>query len=286
MSFPRVFIIVLHYGIQETTYQCLKSLNLLNYPNFEVIVIDNDPKHRLADFDFPFKITKIVNAENLGFSGGNNAGIRYALEKGADYVLLLNNDAKIIDNDFLKNLVLFAEKNDQLGILGPVIYRENTNEIHFSGGKINWLYNKAEHRKGKNDYITGACLLIKRRAIEKIGLMPEEYFLYFEDAEWCLRARRAGFLCAVVPRAKIAHKVSENAKEYSFSYVYYHYRNGLLFAKRNAPFLIKIIAYKISFFNYLKELIKLIFMPSKRQWAKAAMKGIGDFWKGKTGKLA
>lgn len=280
---PKVFVLILHYGEQEDTLECLKSLKKLDYPEFEVLAIDNDPNHRLGDLSFSYKVTRIVNTENLGFSGGNNVGIKYALEHGADYILLLNNDT-VIEPGFLKILVEAGERDGKIGILGPMIFKIGTNEAHFAGGKINWLYTKAEHKPGAVDYITGACLLIKRKVVEKIGLMPEEYFLYFEDAQWCLMARRAGFSCRVVTEARIGHKVSKNTQEYSFSYVYYQYRNGLILAKSNAPFLTKILAYKISFWVYLKQVFKLLFMPSKRNWAKAAMRGIGDFWKGKTGK--
>lgn len=284
MNNPKVFILILHYGEQEDTLECLNSLKRLDYPNFEVLAVDNDPNHRLGNLNFSYKITKLTNKENLGFSGGNNTGIKYALDNGADYVLLLNNDT-IIEPEFLKKLVEAGEKDEKIGILGPIIYKCGTDEIHFAGGKISWLYNEAKHVPGANDYITGACFLIKRKVIEKIGLMPEDYFLYFEDAEWCLKARKAGFECRVVSKARIGHKVSKNTQEYSFSYVYYHYRNGLLLAKRNAPFLIKILAYKISFLVYIKQVIKLVLMPSKKDWAMAAMRGIGDFYKGKTGKF-
>lgn len=284
MNNPKVFILILHYGEQEDTLECLRPLEGLDYPNFEVLAIDNDPNHRLGDLNFIYKITKLVNAENFGFSGGNNIGIKYALEHGADYVLLLNNDT-VIEPGFLKKLVEAGEKDDKIGILGPMIYKLDTNKPHFGGGKIDWLYTGAKHVSGANDYITGACFLIKRKVIEKIGLMPEEYFLYFEDAEWCLKARRAGFSCKVVNEVRINHKVSKNTREYSFSYIYYQYRNGLILAKRNAPFLIKIIAYKMSFLVYLKQVLKLILTPAKKEWARAAMRGIGDFWKGKTGKF-
>jgi GT2 family glycosyltransferase len=283
MNNPKVFILILHYGEQKDTLECLDSLKKLDYPNFEVLAIDNDPNHRLGDLSFGYKITKIVNAENFGFSGGNNTGIKYALDKEANYILLLNNDT-VIEPEFLKKLIEVGEEDEKIGILGPVIYKCGTDEIHFSGGKIGWLYNEARHVPGASDFITGACFLIKRKVIEKIGLMPEVYFLYFEDAEWCLRARKAGFSCKVVKGAKISHKVSKNTQEYSFSYIYYQYRNGLLLAKRNAPLLIKIIAYKMSFLIYLKQIIKLILIPSKKEWAKAAIRGIEDFYKGKTGK--
>jgi len=276
MKSPKVFIIILHYKNWDDTNECLASLKNLNYDNFEIIVIDNDK-------------------ENLGFAGGNNKGIKQALKKGADYILLLNNDT-IVSKDFLKELVKIGERDENIGILGPVIYKYGSNKIHFAGGKINRLYTKGVHistipTKPNNqssitiDYVTGCCLLIKRELIEKIGLMSEEYFLYLEDVDWCLKARKAGYKCALVPQAKIWHRVSSGIKAESFSYIYYHTRNGLLLAQKNTPFFIKILVYLQSFWIFGKQLIKLIIMPSKRKWSKAIMKGIRDFYKGKYGEL-
>lgn len=253
MSIPKVFIIVLHYKNWDNTNECLKSLENLDYDNFEKIVIDNDK-------------------ENPGFAGGNNIGIKKALKKKADYILLLNNDT-VVEPRFLKELVKKGESDEKAGILGPI------------GGKINWLYTKGVHVTKNNDYISGVCMLVKRQVIEKIGLMPEKYFLYFEDVDWCLKARRAGYKCILVPEAKIWHKVSSSAKAESFPYIYYHFRNGLLLAKRNAPLFIKILAYLNSFWIYSKQIIKLIISPKKREWARAIMKGIGDFYRSKFGKL-
>lgn len=264
MNFPKVFIIILHYGNPKNTEECLKSVENLEYDNFETVVINNDK-------------------DNRGFAGGNNIGIRQALKKGASYVLLLNNDA-VVKPDFLKKLVEMGESDESAGILGPVIYEHGSDKIHFAGGKINWLYTKGRHVRGANDYITGCCLLIKREVVEKIGLMPEDYFLYCEDVEWCLKARKAGYKCVLVPSSKIWHKVSSSTKEASFSYIYYHARNGLLLTKRNAPFFIKILAYLNSWLVYGKQLIKLIILPSKNKWSKAIMLGIKDFYKKRFGK--
>jgi len=270
---PKVFIIILHFGNPKNTEECLKSLGNLEYDNFETVVIDNV-------------------RDNRGFAGGNNSGIKQALEKGASYILLLNNDT-IVEPNFLKKLVEAGESDKKIGILGPAIYEYGTNKIHFAGGKVNWLYTRGTHitelkiksQKSKVvDYITGACLLIKREVIEKIGLMDEEYFLYCEDVDWCLKARKAGYKCIVVSEAKIWHKVSSSAKAESFSYIYYHTRNGLLLAKKNAPFFIKLLAYLWSFWAFGKQMIKLVFFPSKKIWAKAIMLGINDFYKRKFGK--
>lgn len=270
---PKVFIIVLHYKNWKDTRECLKSLEKINYDNFEIEVPDNDKK-------------------NLGFAGGNNVGIKHALDCNADYVLLLNNDT-ITEPNFLKELIKAGESDNKIGILGPLIYEYPSKKIHFAGGKINWLYTKGTHireiRNGKQeiketDYITGCCMLIKRKVIEKIGLMPEKYFLYFEDVEWCLKAQKQGFKCVVVVKSKIWHKVSQATSEGSFSYIYYHTRNGLLLSKRNAPFFIKNLTYLNSFLIYLKQIIKLIIFPKRKNWSKAIMKGIDDFYKGNFGK--
>lgn len=251
---PKVFIIVLHYKNWEETNECLKSLKDLDYDNFKTIVVDNDK-------------------ENKGFAGGNNIGIKQALKQKADYILLLNNDT-IADKNFLKELIRIGESNEKIGILGPI------------GGKINWLYTKGIHitknneqRTMNSDYISGACMLVKREVIEKIGLMPEDYFLYFEDVDWCLRSRGTGYKCVLVPSSKIWHKVSSSAKAESFSYIYYHFRNGLLLTKRHAPFFIKLLAYFVSFLVYVKQLIK-----SPDKWTKAIKSGIRDFYKGRFGK--
>ncbi len=301
MSIPKVFIIVLHYHSIEDTQECLKSLEKLDYDNFEVVIVDNGTEEK-PKFQSPnFKLTQIFNKENLGFAGGNNVGIRYALEHGAEYVLLLNNDT-IIEPSFLKKLIKAGESNKKIGILGPIIYQYPSTgsgqEIHFAGGKVNWLYTKGTHIStistkrsdqassiNEADYITGACMLVKQEVIEKIGLMPEEYFLYLEDVDWCLKARREGFKCIIVPKARIWHKVSQSAKQGSFSYIYYHFRNGLLLAKRNAAFFIKLLAYLNSFWIYSKQILKLIISPKKREWARAIMKGIEDFYRSKFGKL-
>lgn len=271
---PKVFIIILHYKNWNDTNECLASLDRLDYDNFEKVIIDNDK-------------------DNKGFAGGNNLGIKQALERGADYILLLNNDTIIDQPDFLKKLVEAGEREERVGILGPMIYGYGTEKIHFAGGKINRLYTKGRHitklkiksQKSKVvDYITGACILIKRKVIEKIGLMDENYFLYCEDVDWCLRARKAGFLCTVVEESRISHKVSSGSKIASFPYIYYHTRNGLLLAKRNAPILVKFLAYVSSLGLYLKQVVKLVILPSKSIWAKAIMKGIRDFYKGRFGK--
>ena len=299
---PKVFIIILNWNGWPDTIESLSSLNSVIYDNFEVILIDNVSKEKfqIPNSKFPnLRFTQIFNDLNLGFAAGNNQGIKMALQRGADHILLLNNDT-IVEPDFLNRLVEAAENNKEYGILGPVIYDYNEREkIQFAGGKINWSKTKGEHlilfnapqpplnlRGGAGelyftDYITGCCLLIKREVIKKIGLLSEDYFLYYEDTDWNMRARNAGWLCGVVPSAKIYHKASRSAQEFSYPYIYYHSRNGLIFASRFGS---KFLTYLISGWIFLKQMIKLI-IGYKRDWARPVMKGVIDFWQGKKKKL-
>jgi GT2 family glycosyltransferase len=289
--FPKVFIIILNWNNWPDTLECLESLKNNDYPNYQVVIIDNGSTEKLQT---DFKV--IYNQKNLGFSGGNNVGIKYALEKGADYVLLLNNDT-IVAKDFLSEMIKVAEKDKKIGMIGPQIYfYGDKNRIWFAGGQVNWLYNQGQMRgynqidKGQydsseeTDYITGCCLLIKREVIKKIGLMPEDYFLYYEDTDWSLKAQQAGFKCLFVPRAKIWHKGSKSSQEGSASYIYYHIRNGLILAQRYAPWYIKPLVHLDVGWRIKKQIFKLIFFPKKRTWAKYILLGIKDFYLGRRGK--
>lgn len=298
---PKVFIIILNWNGWRDTTDCVESLKKIDYSNYEVVIVDNgstDESPQILPQKFP-EIKFIETGKNLGFAGGNNVGIKYVLEHDADYVLLLNNDT-LVDQDFLKELVRVGESDQKIEILGPKIYfydtetNKKTNKIWFAGGKINKILTKGTHinygKIDKNDeipktidYITGCAMLIKRKVIEKIGLMNEDYFLYYEDADWCLRARKAKFKCVLVPKAKIWHKCSKSAIEGSPPYIYYHSRNGLMLAKYNGSLFVQMGAYLQSLWILAKQIIKLA-IPSKRIWARAVIRGIIDFYRGKIGK--
>ncbi len=287
---PKVFIIILNWNNWPDTLECLESLKNNDYPNYKVVIVDNGSNQRPAVPEASIKI--IYNKENLGFSGGNNVGIKYALEYEADYVLLLNNDT-VVSRSFLSKLIEAGESNSNFGILGPKIYfADETKRIWFAGGQINWLYNRGtmngygqidegQYDKPeiqKSEYITGCCFLIKKEVIEKIGLMPEEYFLYYEDTDWSLKTQKAGFKCIFVPEARIWHKCSKSSIEGSSSYIYYHIRNGLIMARKYAPWYIKPLVHLNAWQRIIKQIIKLIFFPKKRTWAKYILLGIKDFY--------
>lgn len=316
----KVFIILLNWNNWSETKECLDSLERVDYPNFEVLTVDNssneDNKKQIREFHqnvsiFPpslilrhrlrngaarlrrtGKFHVLWNSENLGFAGGNNVGIKYALEQGADYIMVLNNDT-VVAPDFLNELVKVAENNPTFGILGSRIYKYGANEIIFDGGRVNKWLNKGGHITSYElpvtsplivDYITGAAMLIKREVIEKVGLMREEYFLYYEDVDWCIRARKTGYKCVLVPTSKVWHKVSATNKEGSPSYIYYHTRNSLMLAKWNGNIFQKFAAYMFGAWILLKQAIKFIPLPSKRVWAKAMARGVLDFYFTRYGK--
>ncbi len=296
MSPPKVSIIILNWNGQKDTIDCLKSLEYLNYPDFEIILVDNgSTDESVSNFksqipNFKNKISLIENKENLGFSAGNNAGIKYALGKKTDYVLLLNNDT-IVESEFLKELVGVGEQNSQptadqpkaekIGILGPKIYFfDDPQRIWFAGGKFNWISGSSHIGFGEIDdgqyeiskkvsFITGCAMLIKKEVFEKIGFLDERFFLYYEDTDFCLRAKKRGFKCVFVPRAKIFHKIPlENLKNKlsgaagrigAPSVHYYHHRNVLMLIQNNAPLPIRFLKNFWELWKLLEQGIRIIF---------------------------
>ncbi len=238
---PLVFIIVLNYNGKDLLRDCLKSLSKVDYPNFKVIASDNGSTDGSLDFlrkEFSW-VEVLENGKNLGFAAGNNAGIKQALAKGADYVLLLNNDT-LVESDFLAELVRVGEGNPGIGILCPLIFEGDRKSIWFSGGKIDWWRMKSHHQRRRlkgsprgSEIITGCAMFIKARVFEKVGFLDEDYFLYWEDSDFSLRARGRGFKLVVVPRSKIYHlEVSETVNR---NKLYWLVLSGWIFFKKNTP---------------------------------------------------
>jgi len=243
---PRVGIVVLNWNRRDDTLACLGSLARLDYSAFEVVVVDNgstDGSVLAIRERFP-DVFLIENGENLGYTGGNNAGLRYALDRGLDYVLLLNNDTEVA-SDLLHRLVAAAEADSRVGIAGPTIYYYDRPELIWSaGGAIDWRRGRTwmvgldERDIGQFgnaprevDFVTGCALLVRRAVLEAVGLLDERFFAYYEEAEWCVRARRAGFRIVHLPRARVWHKISPGAQADSPVVHYYMIRNRLLFLK-------------------------------------------------------
>lgn len=239
-----VAVIILNWNGRDYTLACLRSLQTVDYPDFEIVLVDNhstDDSVAAIRAQFP-NITLIETETNLGFVGGNNVGLRYAQEKSFDAALLLNNDTEV-SPEFLRLLVNAAAADPKIGIVGPSVYYFDEPETFWSaGGSIDWQ-NGTTAMVGLNqrdtgqfgtvprpvDFVTGCALLIKMDVVEKIGPLDDRFFVYYEETEWCVRAARAGFRILHVPAAKIWHKISLQAREASPQVHYYMIRNRLLF---------------------------------------------------------
>ncbi len=214
-------------------------------------------------------------------------GIRWALRSGAKYVLLLNNDT-VVDPNFLIELVNVSQNDEQIGIVGPKIYYyEQPNRIYSAGGKVNfWTGNAPLIGRGENDdgkfdnveevdYVSGCALLIKEETIKTIGLLNEIYFAYYEETEWCLKARKAGFKVVYVPKARIWHKgPGIKTSKTNALRIYYMTRNRFLFVKRNSSCLQFVFNLFFLMTDLLRQMKNKLFLRPKL--FIAYLKGIRD----------
>src|SRR3989344_4893403 len=297
-----VFVSIINFNGRENTLACLDSIKKTNISDFKlnIVVIDNGSKEKLnlpQDYlgNIPLKI--IIKEKNLGFTGGQSEGINYAFSKNADYVLVLNNDV-IVDYNLISELIKALEKNTKYGVASPKIYFSPGFEFHknkykeedkgrvfwYAGGIMDFKNVIAKHRgvdevdKGQyqeveeTDFATGACFLVKKEVLERVGFFDDKYFLYYEDSDFSQRIRKAGYKIIYVPDAVVWHRNAASAGGSGSSLQdYYISRNRLLFGLRYASLRSKAAL--------VKESIRLLIMG--RKWQK---KGIRDFYLRKFGK--
>jgi len=298
------FIVVLQYNRSESTIGCLNSVKELDHHDLYTIVVDNNSQKNHLDNTRNWvnsqsfgqtqdKFTLIESKENLGYAGGNNLGIKYALEQGAEYVLILNNDT-VISPDLLDKLVAVAESDPNIGAVSPAI-KESTGETVYYG-KVSWLKSELKHSTTKptqkylnnKEYLIGAAILIKRSALEKVEGFSEAYFLYFEDADLSQRLQRAGLRLKVVPEAIIEHQVGASTSQLGSPLVMrYHMRNALIFNSLNAPWYIRGLIIGWAGWVALKQWAKLSLLTNPTTLAKseAILNGVGDFYNNKGGRI-
>ncbi len=242
MSAPDTLIIILHYGKIEDTLETLASLANVDRAKapFQTLVIDNGSGSDLGSIlSAQYPAVRFLGLErNRGFAGGNNVGLELALAEGFDFSLLLNNDVSVAP-DFLLELRAALDADPSVAMAGPLsFFHDEPERIWAFGGfisKWNAAVGPKTVRPGRNepvptDYLPGACILIRNAALEAVGLMPEKYFLAYEEAEFCLAARRGGFGVVACPRARIWHKVGMSSKA-TPEYQYNTMRNRFLFGE-------------------------------------------------------
>ncbi|MCI0453022.1 MAG: glycosyltransferase family 2 protein [Candidatus Latescibacteria bacterium] len=219
---PSVVVVVLTWNGRELTMDCLRSLEAVATPNVRVMVVDNasmDGTVAAIRARYGARVEVVENPTNLGYAGGNNAGIRRALDDGARFILLLNNDTTVAP-DFVDEL-LNAMHEPMIGIAAPKIYfAEPRDRVWYAGGEISLWRGVARHAGIRQvdrgqfdhphdvDYASGCALFARREVFERVGLLDEAYRAYFEDADLCMRAARAGFRIRYVPGAKVWHRIS------------------------------------------------------------------------------
>lgn len=221
-SEPHVVIILVNWNGKEVTLDCLGSLRAIAYPNYSTLVVDNastDGSVEAFRSAFP-EVEVLALNENRRFAGGMNAGIRHALAGKAEMLLLMNNDT-VADRGFLGPMVDRLRSDTTAGMVVPKIYYQDPpDRIWFAGGVISFWTGTMRHigirevdtgqhnTPGPTEYATGCCILASRELVERIGTLDESYYMYSEDADWSMRARRAGYQIIYEPQAKIWHKLS------------------------------------------------------------------------------
>lgn len=243
--FPLVSIITVNFDQSKTTLDLIESLNNISYPNIEVIVVDNaspneNPKSIKEKYPSIILVESVVN---YGFAGGNNLGIMRAR---GDYVLLLNNDV-VVPSNFLEPLVQKFLDHPDYGAISPkIIYYHSPDTIQYAGFTPidtktvrNMTIGKGEKDNGQYDedretaYAHGAAMMVPMDVIKYVGMMSYEFFLYYEEADWCNRIREAGYKIGFVHNSKIFHKESVTTGKLSELKTYYLTRNRLVYMRRN-----------------------------------------------------
>ncbi|MEK4150842.1 glycosyltransferase family 2 protein [Carnobacterium sp. FSL E2-0243] len=287
-KFPLVYFIVLNYNNASDTIECVHAVEQINYSNFQIVLVDNlstDDSETILKKNLP-EHHFIQTNKNLGYANGNNIGIDYAIQNGASYVCILNNDV-LVEPDFLSILVDYSEKNPEVGVVGPRVctYEDETilesagSVVDLNHGKVTRLYSGKNETEvyGKEifcDYIGGACMLVSTSVIQSVGVIPEIYFLFYEENEWCLKIGKAGFAIACIADAKVVHKGSASINKVSGLSEYFMYRNLIVFMKRNSDF-----RNKLRFYPYILLFTLKSGLTKKRGW-----RFLGYFLDGFTGK--
>lgn len=287
-QFPLVSVITVDFNQHTVTDELLNSIEELDYPNIEVIVVDNGSEIPFSSFESrAIANLKIVRSdENLGFAGGNNLGINSS--KG-NFLFFVNNDTEL-PKGCIEPLVDCFAADPLIGIVSPMIkFYSSPNIIQYAGfSKMNpytarnygigyleedlGQYNKRQ----ETHYAHGAAMMVKREIISIVGKMPEDFFLYYEELDWCEQIKRAGYKIVFEPKSKIFHKESMSVGKNSVMKTYYLTRNRILFVKRNfTKFHFLIFVINFIFLSIPKNILKFL-SKSEFSHLRAFVRGI--FW--------
>ena len=254
---PLVVSVILNTNRRDDTLECLRSLERTTWPRHQVVVLDNastDGSVEAIEASHPW--VHLLNlTDNRGYAGNNNVGILWALERNADWIMLLNEDT-VVDPDCIRRMVEVADADPRIGIVGPMVFHfDSPDTIQSAGGRLD-RYWQASHI-GANlrvqgqyaepcevDWISGCCIMVRREVFENAGLIDDRYFYYWEETELCIRARKKGWRIVHVPGAKLWHKGVQIDYSPPPSVTYYATRNRLLtLSKHEAPLHVRLLAW-------------------------------------------
>lgn len=265
-----VAIVVVNWNGLDYTSACLDSLRKVDFPNFKVLVVDNasqNPEGVQLKAAFP-EIQMIQSKKNLGFTGGNNLGMKAALDQGFSHVLLLNNDT-LVEPDFLDNMINIFVSDPKVGVVQPMIcFLHDRGKIWSAGGKWRSFLSRAvtlgDRKKldaylvktTELDWATGCAFLVSAKAIREVGPLDDHFFAYFEDVDWSLRFKRAGYQIRFCSEAKIYHEAGASSKSHgpegslSPRVFYYHSRNQFYLIRKHSKginYLLSVIYHSFRF---------------------------------------
>jgi hypothetical protein len=284
----RLAIVTLNYNGAQSTIKLLASLQNQTDPDSSLIIADNgsDDLQELRDYCTVKPIHLIENGINLGFAGGNNRALDYVFKNGHDWAVLLNNDTWV-EPDFVERLK--ANLSGKEGLVGLPLKEDG---LIAYAGHIRWLKPTLKHiyhqlrPPNKNIYPIGGGMAISKKAYAQLGGLDENYFLYFEDADYTIAARGGGVRVEFINEPAIYHSVSSTTKKLGPPVLLrYHYRNALYFNFKNGPWFIKILAIPWSVLVFLKQIFKILNDDHPAE-SKAIMNGVADFYQERMGYIS
>lgn len=242
---PFVTVVILHWRNADDTLRAVDAALRSRYRRFRVSVVANGPEDdNLRSLLSACSVDVFSTGSNLGYAGGNNWGIRRALADGSDYILLLNDDT-VVNSETLAELVVVAGACPNAGLVGPVVLDVGQRDrIVSAGGRLGCDGTVVHFREGERydacgevalevDFVSGCAVLASRRMLDEVGFLDEDYFAYWEDVDWCYRAREAGLGVLLATRSCVWHPNPRCRDEKSGSVTYYCARNQLIFARKH-----------------------------------------------------
>jgi len=291
MAPPLVYVITLNWNRRDDTLGFLTSFSQLAYPNYRIVVVDNgstDNSVQAIAAHFP-GVQQIVNARNLGFAAGANMALRHALVQGAEFMFLVNNDTFVAPDTL--DLLVEAALASEAGLAAPKIYYANDPQriwsvggwcnrinLEISGCQRGQLDECLNSEPFEVDFITGCGMLIRRECLETVGLFDERFFMYYEDMDYCLRIRSAGYRVLVVPQARMWHRVATSSGgSDSPMERYYMARNSVLFFHKHVRGWRWLFVGPYRLGSAVKWLVRL---SLARRWTstRAYLRGLRDGW--------